>query len=291
MFDVNDADMDEDSLCVICQCEVEMAGVTPCARMFCLDCIMKYIEQGRPEYPVCRHPVQAKDIVEVDNTLNQKQSDIMDGVIGDFGTKISAVIYDMRTAKDPKTKMVVFSHWKMMLTYVKSALSQNAIKYADFTGKNEERMEMLAKINHDPETRVILVAMRTKEGAAGLTLTSCNVSYLLEPSVNPGLEDQAISRIYRIGQTRPATAVRLIVKQSIEPKIRASAEAKRSSARDLKEDETLKFAELLDLFDLTPKEVDITNDDLAQTFELNLGASNCIGVKTKRKRTRRDEWR
>ena len=36
-------------------------------------------------------------------------------------------------------------------------------------------------------------------GAAGLTLTVANTVFLMEPALNPGLEAQAASRIYRLG--------------------------------------------------------------------------------------------
>ena len=41
--------------------------------------------------------------------------------------------------------------------------------------------------------------MSTAGGAAGLTLTVATTAFLLEPSLNPGLEAQAAARIYRLG--------------------------------------------------------------------------------------------
>ena len=56
-------------------------------------------------------------------------------------------------------------------------------------------------------------------GAAGLTLTSASTAVLLEPALQPGIEQQAAGRISRLGQTKTAKVVRLIVKDTVEEKI------------------------------------------------------------------------
>lgn len=46
--------------------------------------------------------------------------------------------------------------------------------------------------------------MSTSGGAAGLTLTVARTAFILEPSLNPGLEAQAAARICRLGARRRA---------------------------------------------------------------------------------------
>ncbi len=50
-------------------------------------------------------------------------------------------------------------------------------------------------------------------------MTQANRVFLLEPAMNPSLEEQAIGRVHRLGQTRPVQIVRLIMKDSIEMRI------------------------------------------------------------------------
>lgn len=38
----------------------------------------------------------------------------------------------------------------------------------------------------------------------------------MEPQWNPAIEEQALARVYRLGQTRPVETVRFFVKESIE---------------------------------------------------------------------------
>ncbi|EHK45147.1 hypothetical protein TRIATDRAFT_39079, partial [Trichoderma atroviride IMI 206040] len=52
-----------------------------------------------------------------------------------------------------------------------------------------------------------------------LTLTEASRAYLMEPHWNPTLEDQALARIHRIGQTKEVTTVRFIVRDSFEERV------------------------------------------------------------------------
>ncbi|KAK2729877.1 WD domain-containing protein [Colletotrichum kahawae] len=49
-----------------------------------------------------------------------------------------------------------------------------------------------------------------------LTLTVASRAYLMEPSWNPTIEDQALARIHRMGQEKEVTTVRFYVKDSFE---------------------------------------------------------------------------
>jgi hypothetical protein len=51
-----------------------------------------------------------------------------------------------------------------------------------------------------PTPLLIKVMMSTAGGAAGLTLTVATTAFILEPSLNPGVESQAAARIWRLGQ-------------------------------------------------------------------------------------------
>ena len=49
-----------------------------------------------------------------------------------------------------------------------------------------------------------------------IDLTAACRVHLIEPQWNPMAEEQALDRVHRIGQTRPVTAIRYIVKGSVE---------------------------------------------------------------------------
>lgn len=68
----------------------------------------------------------------------------------------------------------------------------------------------IADFGRDPPTTVFLLT--TRSGAVGINLTAANHVFLLEPALNPALEEQAIGRAWRMGQTRPVIVKRLFVK-------------------------------------------------------------------------------
>ena len=79
--------------------------------------------------------------------------------------------------------------------------------------------EALHRFTHDPTCMVLTVVMSTSGGAAGLTLTAASTAFILEPTLNPGLEQQAAARIYRLGQTKPTRVIRLLAQDTVEARI------------------------------------------------------------------------
>jgi SNF2 family DNA or RNA helicase len=93
---------------------------------------------------------------------------------------------------------------------------------------------------------VFLISL--KAGGFGLNLTAANSVVLFDPWWNPAVENQAIDRTHRIGQTRKVIAYRLLIKDSIEEKIRMLQKQKSSLANDVLGEE--KFSKSLSLDDL-----------------------------------------
>lgn len=58
--------------------------------------------------------------------------------------------------------------------------------------------------------------LHAKNESAGLTLVNATHVYLCEPLINTTLEVQAISRIHRIGQTKPTTVWLFVIRDTIE---------------------------------------------------------------------------
>lgn len=52
--------------------------------------------------------------------------------------------------------------------------------------------------------------------AIRLNLTVANYVHIVEPQWNPSVEEQAIARAVRMGQTRTVTIIRYVVKDSVE---------------------------------------------------------------------------
>lgn len=78
---------------------------------------------------------------------------------------------------------------------------------------------------------VFLISL--KAGGTGLNLTAADYVIHMDPWWNPAVEDQASDRAHRIGQQRPVTVYRLVVKDSIEEMIVKLHEEKRDLASSL----------------------------------------------------------
>lgn len=67
------------------------------------------------------------------------------------------------------------------------------------------------------EGALFLISLRA--GGFGLNLTAADYVVHLDPWWNPAVEDQASDRAHRIGQTRPVTVYRLVMRNTIEERI------------------------------------------------------------------------
>jgi SNF2 family DNA or RNA helicase len=75
---------------------------------------------------------------------------------------------------------------------------------------------------------VFLISL--KAGGTGLNLTAADYVIHLDPWWNPAVEDQASDRAHRIGQDKPVTVYRLVMRDSIEERILAVHARKRELA-------------------------------------------------------------
>ncbi|KAL7531410.1 hypothetical protein ACHAXR_004022, partial [Thalassiosira sp. AJA248-18] len=148
-----------------------------------------------------------------------------------IGTKVARLLEELASMiqKDPTAKAVVFSQFLGTLDVAGQEIAARGINCARVDGmmKQHQRADAIQSFTTDPNTRVLLLSMRA--GAAGLNLMAANHCFLMDPAMNSAVEEQAIDRIHRIGQTRPVFVKRLIIKDSIEERI---LENRRSLAAD-----------------------------------------------------------
>lgn len=113
-------------------------------------------------------------------------------------------------------KSVVFSQWTTLLDRLGDALTDQHIRYDRLDGamNREQRNAAMEAFKVDPRCEVLLVSLRA--GGVGLNLTAGRRVYLMEPFWNPAVENQAVDRIYRLGQTKPVQTIRFVMQKTIE---------------------------------------------------------------------------
>ncbi len=103
-------------------------------------------------------------------------------------------------------------------------------------GSRRLREKAIRNFQSNEEIRVFLISL--KAGGVGLNLTAADYVYIVDPWWNPAVEQQAIDRTHRIGQTKNIFAYRMICRDTIEDKILKLQEKKRALAKDLISDES-----------------------------------------------------
>ncbi len=132
--------------------------------------------------------------------------------------KLNALFYLLDQLHEEGHKVLVFSQFVSMLDIIKEELEDRERPYSYLTGQTKNRHEVISDFQESKEAKVFLLSL--KAGGSGLNLTSASYVILYDPWWNPAVENQAIDRCHRIGQESRVNAYRLLMRDSVEEKIR-----------------------------------------------------------------------
>ncbi len=217
-----------------------------------------YCEMGKEQrkiYESYRHRFHSQIMGTIDEVgIEKSQMSILTGLmklrqICDSPSLLSDVGFENHSVKLEELsreltenvaqhKVLVFSQFLGMLDIIKKSLEAQKIPFVYFDGSTttRERERAIKKFQEDEDCKVFLISL--KAGGVGLNLTAADYVYIVDPWWNPAVEQQAIDRTHRIGQTKNIFAYRMICKDSIEEKILMLQERKLSLAKDLITDES-----------------------------------------------------
>lgn len=136
--------------------------------------------------------------------------------------KIFEELIDEIVASD--RKVLVFSQFTRMLDILKQTLEKKGVSHLYLSGKTKNRKELVDRFNEDPSQKVFLISL--KAGGTGLNLTAADNVIIFDPWWNPSVENQAVDRAHRMGQTKSVNVYRLVTRGTIEEKILALQEKK-----------------------------------------------------------------
>ena len=162
------------------------------------------------------------------------------------GCKVEALVDLLEPLMTEDAKVLVFSQFVEMLELLRAELEFREWRHFMLTGETQDRGALVQEFQATKGPAVFLLSL--KAGGFGLNLTAASYVVLFDPWWNPAVENQAIDRTHRIGQTNKVMAYRLVVKDSIEEKIRVLQRQKQQLAEDVLGEES--FARGLTLDDL-----------------------------------------
>ena len=96
---------------------------------------------------------------------------------------------------------------------------QDKVKYMRIDGNTEIGMREQMCIDFNKDRSMFCALLTTKVGGFGLNLTGADRAIILDPDWNPANDNQAVDRVFRIGQKRDVIVYRLVTMGTIEEKI------------------------------------------------------------------------
>jgi non-specific serine/threonine protein kinase len=158
---------------------------------------------------ICNHPRSISDF-----------SDIMEYDSGKFQLFQALLLEALENGR----KVLVFSQFIGMLSLMREWIDTLTYKYVYLDGATKDRQPLIERFNNDESVRLFLISL--KAGGTGLNLTAADTVILYDPWWNPAVENQAVDRAHRIGQTKAVNVYRLVTENSIEQHIFRLKESK-----------------------------------------------------------------
>lgn len=149
---------------------------------------------------------------------------------GDSG-KFENVIHTLENVLSRGHKVLIFSQFVKQLDIYRSYFHKKKIQYAYLDGATRNREEVVNGFRRNGDIKLFLISI--KAGGVGLNLVEADYVFILDPWWNPAVEQQAIDRSHRIGQTKNVFIYKFITKDSVEEKILALQQRKKILANQL----------------------------------------------------------
>lgn len=127
-----------------------------------------------------------------------------------YSSKISKVVRTILSRKDNGKRKIVFCHFRGEIDYIQqrllTAFPSLVVRYLDGRTSESERRVILA-----PDAAIDVLILQIQTCCEGLNLQQFSEVYFVSPDWNPAVEDQAIARCHRFGQTEPVSVFRFVM--------------------------------------------------------------------------------
>ncbi|RZC62302.1 hypothetical protein C5167_024058 [Papaver somniferum] len=217
--------------CPICISPLSGIVITCCGHIFCKKCILKALMHKKKCCPICRHRLSKSDLFSSPSEepcTNEDENTNMDvslpGRSGSstYSSEVRALLNLLVAARNenPSVKSVVFSQFRKMLVLLVEPLKSAGfgVLRLDSTTTVKRRDDVMTKFTNQDSNSPTVLLVEFKYSETGIDLTAASSAYLLEPWLNPAVEEQAMDRLHRIGQ-EDMKIVRLITRNTIEERI------------------------------------------------------------------------
>ena len=158
---------------------------------------------------------------------------LVDPTTAVVGSKRKVFLATVKQLVAEGRRALVFSQFTELLKLWGADLDREGITYEYLDGATTAR-ELVIRRFQEGAAPLFLVSL--KAGGAGLNLTAADTVIHCDPWWNPAVEEQATARAHRIGQTRAVTVYRLVARGTVEDRVEALKDRKRTLADALLSD-------------------------------------------------------
>ena len=132
----------------------------------------------------------------------------------DKSPKLDALREICEAARENGHKVLVFSFFRDVIETIQQHLTGQTFPAITGDVPNSDRQKIVDDFT-SAEPGAVMVSQITA-GGVGLNIQAANIVVLCEPQWKPSTEEQAISRAYRMGQSRNVMVYRLLTEDSID---------------------------------------------------------------------------
>lgn len=130
----------------------------------------------------------------------------------------------IKDAKDDNRRILVFSFFLDTIWDIYKELGDMAVYPITGAIPPKQRQEIIDEFNDAPPGKVLIAQITA--GGTGINIQSASVVVICEPQYKPSIENQAISRAYRMGQSRDVLVYRLLAEDTLDESITALLQQK-----------------------------------------------------------------
>ncbi|KAG9060900.1 putative DNA helicase ino80 [Linnemannia hyalina] len=162
-------------------------------------------------------------------------------------------------------RVLVYFQMTKMIDLMEEYLTYRQYKYLrlDGSSKISDRRDMVTDWQTRPEIFIFLLS--TRAGGLGINLTAADTVIFYDSDWNPTVDQQAMDRAHRLGQTRQVTVYRLITRGTIEERI-----LQRAKQKDEIQKVVISGGEFKQSVDFKPREIVsllLDDDELASKLQ------------------------
>ena len=120
-------------------------------------------------------------------------------------------------AREDGRKIIVFSYFRETIRAVQELLGKRALEPITGSVSPQRRQEIVDAFSEAEDGTALICQVQA--GGTGLNIQAASVIIFCEPQIKPSIENQAVSRAYRMGQLRSVVVHRLLCDNTVDERI------------------------------------------------------------------------